>query len=782
MSRPCYSPSYLRQSPSCLGKLLCTFYYRCNIVLDLLLRIITTFKRSNTCLHDSIEDSMKHLKFIWSCFLSIFFSIGYAQNGHIDKLLKTLPYLKDSARIDCLNELGFEYSNPYWNASFIVQTDIALLYILQAQKESKKLNYLHGIGASLQNLGMVAEERGDYINSETYTRLAIPLLEKTTRQTEFKRAYVNLGWCALNRGRYIEALNILKNVLSYYLSVKDTNHIAMIYRMIGNTYINLGYTEKAFHYFQLNNEVKKNIGDIVGTMYSPNFKAKLYLIAGDTSKAVFYFRQSADSAKAMNMMRVYNLAMANIYTLTFIGDSSLNFFKQNISLINSTTTDSLVRKKILMTNEKNITEIFLRLNNYDEALAHSWKPLKEFTEGGDINQLMTVLKNIAKAYDGKRNDTKALYYTKQMLAYAEKNGARLWMQDGYLLLWHIYDRKKLEPLAYKYHLKYSSVKDFMEINNYKAKILAWDAITAMNADENNYETQLKTAEQKNNTRVALIKKEKQTLLLSFMVAVVIGILFIGILVRNIRLKTRKNQLQLLIIETNAQLEKRKIEQEMIELKMQKTELEMQALRAQMNPHFIFNSLNSINRFILQNNKSQASQYLTKFSRLVRLILQNSQSALISLESELESLGLYLELEAVRFDHHFDFTITVDKELDTLIIKLPPLVIQPYAENAIWHGLMHKDEKGHLQIELYEEKDVLCCKITDDGIGRKKANELKSKSASTHKSLGMQITANRIAMLQLTEQSEKQIKIIDLVLPDGSAGGTEVLLKIPICYD
>ena len=99
-----------------------------------------------------------------------------------------------------------------------------------------------------------------------------------------------------------------------------------------------------------------------------------------------------------------------------------------------------------------------------------------------------------------------------------------------------------------------------------------------------------------------------------------------------------------------------------------SELEMQALRAQMNPHFIFNSLNSINRFILQNNKAQASEYLTKFSRLVRLILQNSQSALIPLESELESLQLYLDLEAVRFDHHFEFKICVDDELDTDIIK------------------------------------------------------------------------------------------------------------------
>jgi LytS/YehU family sensor histidine kinase len=104
---------------------------------------------------------------------------------------------------------------------------------------------------------------------------------------------------------------------------------------------------------------------------------------------------------------------------------------------------------------------------------------------------------------------------------------------------------------------------------------------------------------------------------------------------------------------------------------------MQALRAQMNPHFIFNSLNSINRFILQNDRAQASEYLTKFSKLMRMILQNSQASLISLESELESLNLYLDLEAVRFEHRFDYKISYPKDLDIEVLKVPPLVIQPF---------------------------------------------------------------------------------------------------------
>ncbi len=219
-----------------------------------------------------------------------------------------------------------------------------------------------------------------------------------------------------------------------------------------------------------------------------------------------------------------------------------------------------------------------------------------------------------------------------------------------------------------------------------------------------------------------------------------------------------------------------------QLLAQRAELEMQALRAQMNPHFIFNSLNSINRFILQNNKAEATEYLTKFSKLVRMILQNSQASLISLESELESLALYLEMEALRFNYHFDYKISVPKELDIEILKVPPLIIQPYAENAIWHGLMHKEEKGQLDIEVSQDDGYLYFKISDDGIGRKQAAALASKSATKHKSMGLRITADRIAMMQSANGNESPVTINDLANSDGSAAGTEVIIKIPVVYD
>jgi ligand-binding sensor domain-containing protein len=231
-----------------------------------------------------------------------------------------------------------------------------------------------------------------------------------------------------------------------------------------------------------------------------------------------------------------------------------------------------------------------------------------------------------------------------------------------------------------------------------------------------------------------------------------------------------------------QLERAERERQLAELKQKSTELEMQALRAQMNPHFIFNSLNSINRFILQNNKAQASEYLTKFSRLVRLILQNSQASLIPLESELESLELYLNLESVRFNHHFSYEISVPKDLDISALQVPPLILQPYVENAIWHGLMHKEEKGDLRINVTEEDDFLCFTISDNGIGREKAAAMASKSATKLKSMVLRISALRIAILQKSESMTSPVHINDLVNPDGTPAGTEVTIKMPAIYE
>ncbi|HEY4653698.1 MAG TPA: two-component regulator propeller domain-containing protein [Cyclobacteriaceae bacterium] len=208
------------------------------------------------------------------------------------------------------------------------------------------------------------------------------------------------------------------------------------------------------------------------------------------------------------------------------------------------------------------------------------------------------------------------------------------------------------------------------------------------------------------------------------------------------------------------------------------EVEMTALRAQMNPHFLFNCLNSINRFIVRSDAETASNYLTKFSRLIRLILQNSKAPTITLKSELEALRLYIEMEEMRFESRFDYTIKVDERVESEFVEVPPLLLQPYVENAIWHGLMHKESRGRLTVEITRDDGWLRCVVEDNGIGRQKAQQLKSKSATRDKSMGMKITTDRLNLYQ----KQTKVQVIDLMDSNGNPAGTRVVLGFPYALE
>ena len=210
------------------------------------------------------------------------------------------------------------------------------------------------------------------------------------------------------------------------------------------------------------------------------------------------------------------------------------------------------------------------------------------------------------------------------------------------------------------------------------------------------------------------------------------------------------------------------------------ETEMAALRAQMNPHFIFNCLNSIQFFTAQNDSERASEYLSKFSKLIRLVLENSKSERVSLQNELETLRLYVDMEAMRFQQKVRYEIQVSDEIDTESLQIPPLLLQPFVENAIWHGLMHKEEGGTVTVSVQQpQPDRLRIEVTDNGIGRAKAAEYKSKSATKNKSFGIQLTAERIELINQLYQTHTEVQVSDLVDERGQPAGTRVVVEIPI---
>jgi uncharacterized membrane-anchored protein YhcB (DUF1043 family) len=209
--------------------------------------------------------------------------------------------------------------------------------------------------------------------------------------------------------------------------------------------------------------------------------------------------------------------------------------------------------------------------------------------------------------------------------------------------------------------------------------------------------------------------------------------------------------------------------------------ELKALRAQMNPHFVFNSLNSIQHFILTNKSADAGKYLNKFARLMRVILNNSEKSLITIREELEYLQLYLDLEEMRFEGKFTASVDIAKDIDIDYFEIPAMLLQPYVENAILHGLTPKKEgPGKLEIVIRLKANTLICSVIDNGIGREKAREMRQLSnRKDYKSLGMKITHDRLELINRLNGSHLSLTITDLYNEDGAATGTRVDIFIPV---
>jgi len=224
------------------------------------------------------------------------------------------------------------------------------------------------------------------------------------------------------------------------------------------------------------------------------------------------------------------------------------------------------------------------------------------------------------------------------------------------------------------------------------------------------------------------------------------------------------------------IEKKKIELEgklFLQIK-EMSELKMTVLQTQMDPHFLYNSLNSINNFVLQNDIEKASDYITKFSRLIREILKNSSSLSISLEEDLGILGLYVKLEQMRMVGGFDYVVTIDDNIDLKEIKVPPLFMQPYVENAIWHGFSNNDGYKKINLSIYNEDDKIRCEIVDNGIGIDQSKYRNKNKGSSRKPFGLKVSEDRIKMLY----ENQNVYVILEDISDQYGTGTKVTLKFP----
>lgn len=384
--------------------------------------------------------------------------------------------------------------------------------------------------------------------------------------------------------------------------------------------------------------------------------------------------------------------------------------------------------------------------NYEPALKYYTQSLSYSLPGKRLAYSANSYGNIGTIYrDMNDTDNSLKYYLKSIEQ--AKNGNDIYdMSWVYSDMSEMYLRKKDTANAYLTYVLFKKYSDSL-LRTSNSQGLT-DARIRYEADSHNKELEL----------LSLRIKNQKLLIYGFtglfLLALAIGILFISR--SKINAKRRLSELN------------RKI-----------SEVTQANLRQQMNPHFIFNTLNSIQYYMYQHDKLATNNYLTKFSSLMRKVLDNSQHTAVPVSDELDALNLYLELEKIRFKDKFDYVINVDEEIDTLLYKIPTMLIQPYVENSICHGLMPGDKKGLIKVDLILKKDYISCTIEDNGIGRKAAQERKNSCGNNHNSLGTQIVSSRLDLVNALYGTSLKTVYTDLNDDNGDGTGTRVEIHIPL---
>ena len=679
-------------------------------------------------------------------FLLLGINQSNAQLEIIDSLKSRLSGKIQSEKVDHLNAIG----KAFWSLQIL---DSAISYSRKAARYAEEIEYSFGLGEAYYNIAAIGFENSNFLDSESDIKRAIAIFHEINDHKREARSYVILGRAIWAQSKFDAAKKVFEQANSIFQQLGDSINLGETYALMALAEEERGNYEQSFRY------------GIKAMTYSSeeayNALGQLYADVGDYNTALYYYSR----VKNPNLKIYMNLKIGEAYFLQNKYDSAIYHYQNYIKEKGAQSKQLLSKPYALM------GAVYLALKDYEKAIFYLKYSLDNFRKANNRNWVMRVLLDLGRTYKEIGDYKEAMEYTAELLAHAKESGARQYARDAHFLLAEFYDGLQQKDSAYSHLKKYATLNSAIDID-----------VSARNLEFYKSANEREQAQLKINllTQQRLLQQEelnqtsqqRKLLIIGILAIIVVGI----VIVRNILLKKRN-------VEHLKELTDQELRMQKLETIKQVGEMEMEVLRTQMNPHFIFNSLNSINRFILKNSTTEASDYLTKFSRLVRMILQNSQSKRIPLDQELKSLELYLNLEALRFDDHFSYKIRYEDELDITALQVPPLIIQPYAENAIWHGIMNKKERGQLDIELWTEKGFLYIKITDDGVGRAKAAELAGKPNENYVSMGLDITAKRIAMSQGGDTSENQVVVInDLVDSQGHPCGTEVILKLQEIYD
>jgi len=601
------------------------------------------------------------------------------------------------------------------SAKYFIKTNpfksISFIEVALKSEASKRSNSTR-IGQAYEVLGDV------YLNLKQYDlavdNFKISVKNNSTNQVNFKLANALLLSQRNNESiKILEALLSQKNSSELKVNINET--LGLNYNQLNQIDKSIQYVEKALNIAKDNN-VNYKISDLNSKL------GELYLEKGDKVKAQEYFESTIKNTRSESLNKraaVTNL-VANQYKKQQNFDKEIELKKQTLQELEA--ADVLETEKSDEDEKISVQQLNLDIGNayakkksYDKAINYLEKSKEKSEKVFDIETQKDAVQQLSEIYKNVGDFNKALN------SYQEYVG--------------------LVDLLYK--KKEKEIADAVALN--KNLIEKQNRINSLEKDRELLESKYQLYE--SEQQVTIENYKRQQLIIYSLIG---GLL---LLLSAIYFMYKSNK-------------QRKLANNLLALK---------SLRSQMNPHFIFNALNSVNSFIAQNDERTANRYLTEFSTLMRNVLDNSEADFIPLSKEIEMLELYMKLEHSRFKDKFEYKIEVDKNLKISEYQIPPMLLQPYVENAVWHGLRYKKEKGNLSVTIQKKNEnSIEITISDDGIGRNKSKELKTENQQKQLSKGMDNIKKRVHILNEMYNDKVDVFISDL---HSDTTGTKVVLTL-----
>lgn len=650
------------------------------------------------------------------CLLSA--SLSAQEREKLDSLLTLAKAIPDDTiKVKAYCQLCLSYSLSYKN------DELARRYADSIKILSEKLKFPWGIAESHFYYGGLDRYQSNYKTALQHFQKYLQFHEQHGDSLQVARGLYQMGVVYKNQGELDKSLAIYFRALKILEKSDNQKTLAAILNSIGNIYRQTDRQEDALAFYEQANERFRAIG-----------LKKDYAMGLQNMGNAFGTLKNYDAAKqkyhkALSILEKLDkdaetaMVLANLGDLYYKQGQHYQALKFNIRALAIRKT--LPHKKSTANSLKNIGSIYLELKKYTDAEKYLNQALLLAKEINSNDLFQDIYGDLAKLSKAQNDFKKAYKYYEISVK----------MKDS------IFSEERTELLA-EMQTKYETEKKDQQIT-----LLA----------------QEKEVQQKEAQRQATLKN-------AFIVGLLLIALLAGLLYYTLRQRLKN---QKVLASKNEEIKE-------VNFKRQLTELEMKALQAQINPHFIFNCMNSINQMILDGDNKNASKYLTKFGKLIRMVLENAESTEVSLKDELTLLEAYIQLESLRFNGEIQHNIDIKGDIDIENTYLPSMVLQPFVENAIWHGLMHRKDigNGQIRISIEQEGEQLVCEIEDNGVGRQKSFELQQRSVYKTKSLGLKITEERLKLLS-KELQRQLIHITDLTNQAGEALGTRVTVNIPI---